>query len=277
MECAEVVPIYKKNDQKYKSNYRPISLISNISKIYERCIQEQLDKHFSDLLSKYRCDFRHGYGTQNCPLAMIEKLRKIRDKKGSFAAVLTDLSKAFDCIPHNPLIARLSAYGFGRKSLIFISAYLKIRKQKTRIGSAFSDYLNILFGVPQGSILGPILFMIFLSDLFYIYNDFDYARYADGTTPYVCKENYAEANEFLEPTFNNIFAWFNNNGLVANSGKSNSLVSPYEKISLKILGFTVEFSPCELLLGITIDSEVTSQKHIISLCSNARNLVPLQE
>ena len=116
------------------------------------------------------------------------------------------------------------------------SAYLKSRKQRTRIGSAFSDYLNILFGVPQGSILGPILFIIFLSDLFYIYNDLDYANYADDTTPYVCRQNYAEAIEFLEPTINNIFAWFKNNGLVANSGKSHFLVSPYEKISLKILG-----------------------------------------
>ena len=117
---------------------------------------------------------------------MIEKLGKIRDKKGIFTAVLTDLSKAFGCIPHNLLIAKLSAYGFDRKSLIFISAYLKIRKHKTRIGSAFSDYLNILFGVPQGSILGPILFIIFLSDLTYIYNGLDYVSYADDTTPYVC-------------------------------------------------------------------------------------------
>ena len=151
---------------------------------------------------------------------MIEKLRKIGDKKGIFAAVLTDLSKTFDCITHNLLIAKLSAYGFDRKSLMFILAYLKSRKQRTRIGSAFSDYLNILFGVPQGSILGPILFIIFLSDLFYIYNDLDYANYADDTTPYVCRQNYAEAIEFLEPTINNIFAWFKNNGLVANSGKS---------------------------------------------------------
>ena len=78
---------------------------------------------------------------------------KLEVKKVS---LLTDLSKAFDCIPHNLLIAKLSAYGFDRKSLTFISAHLKSRKQKTRIGSAFSDYLNILFGAPQRSILGPI-------------------------------------------------------------------------------------------------------------------------
>ena len=195
-------------------------------------MQEQLDEYFSDLLSKYQCGFRQGYGTQNCLLAMIEKLRKIRDKKGIFAAVLIDLSKAFDCIPHNLLIAKLSAYGFDRKPLMFISAYLKSRKQRARIGSAFCDYLNILFGVHLGSILGPILFIIFLPNLFYIYNDLDYASYTDDITPYVCRQNHAEAIKFLEPTINNIFAWFKNNGLVANSGKSHFLVSPYEKISL---------------------------------------------
>ena len=175
MNCAEVVPIYKRNDKNDKSNYRPISLLSNISKVYERCTLEQLDEYFGDLLSKYQCGFRQSYGTQNCILAIIEKLRKIRDKKGIFAAVLRDLSKAFDYIPHNLLIAKLSAYGFDRKSLIFISPYLKSRKQKSRIDSAFSDYLNILFGVPQGFLLGPILSIILLSDLFYIYNDLDYA------------------------------------------------------------------------------------------------------
>ena len=148
MKCAKVVPIYKKNDKKDKSNYRSISLLSNISKVYERCMQEKLDEYLMNI-------------TQNCLLAMIEKLRKITDKKGIFVAVLTDLSKAFDCIPHHLLIAKLSAYGFDRKSLMFISANLKSRKQRTRIGSVFSDYLNILFGVPQGSILGPILFIIF--------------------------------------------------------------------------------------------------------------------
>ena len=113
--------------------------------------------------------------------------------------------------------------------MIFISTYLKSRKQKTRVGSAFSDYLNILFGVPQGTILGTILFIIFLSDLFYIYNDLNYRSYADDTTPYVCGQNYAEAIEFLEPTMNNIFPWFNHNELVVNPGKSHFLGSVCEK------------------------------------------------
>ena len=117
---------------------------------------------------------------------MIEKLRKIRDEKGVFAAVLTDLSKAFDCIPHQLLIAKLSAYGFDMKSIAFIFVYLKNRKQKAKIGSTLSECLNILFGVSQGFILGPLLFLIFIADLFYLNYDLDFASFGDDTTPYCC-------------------------------------------------------------------------------------------
>ena len=119
-------------------------------------------------LSKDQCGFRKGLGTQHCLLVMIEKLRKIRDDKRVFAAVFTDLLKAFDCISHELLIAKLNAYRFDVKSLKFILAYFTNRKQKTKIGSSFSDFLNILFGVPQGSILGPLLFIIYICGIWNI-------------------------------------------------------------------------------------------------------------
>ena len=147
--------------------------------------------------------------------------------------------------------------------MTFISAYLKIRKQKTRIKSAFTDYMNVLFGVPRRSILGPILFIIFLTDLFYIYNDLYYASYTDDTTRYLCRQNSAEAIEFLELTINNIFTCFKQNRLVANSDRSNFLISPYKKISLKILYSIVKSSLCKGLLGITNDSELIFHKRIM--------------
>ena len=103
LKLAKVAPVFKKSEKKDKSNHRPVSILSNISKIYERCIQRQLNEYFANFLSKYQCGFRQRFSTQHRLLVMIEKLTKIRDEKGAFAAVLTDLSKAFDCIPHNYL------------------------------------------------------------------------------------------------------------------------------------------------------------------------------
>ena len=115
---------------------------------------------------------------------MIEKLRKSLDSGGSSAALLTDLSKAFDCLPHDLLIAKLHAYGIKKGSLKLLFSYLKNRKQRVRLNNTYSEWIDILFGVPQGSILGPLLFNIFLCDLFLFLYDIPVANYADDNTPY---------------------------------------------------------------------------------------------
>ena len=190
------------------------------------------------------------------PFSNGRKSERIRSNKGVFAAVLTDLSKAFDCIPHCLLIAKLDAFGFDKKSLSFISGYLKHRKQKTKVGSEFSDFLNILFVVPQGMILGSILFIIFIADLFFINNDIDFASYADDTTRYVCGKNLSEVINFLESNGTNVFKWFHENGLIANSSKSHLLISPYEMKSVQIQNSCIKASSSEELLEIKIDSNL---------------------
>ena len=128
--------------------------------------------------------FSKRFSAQHCLLTMIEKWKKCLDNKGYCGALLTDLSKAFDCIPHNLLLAKLSAYGLDISSVTYIKDYLSHRKQKVKINNVFSNYTEILFGVPQGSILGPLLFNIFLSDLFLFLPDTDIISYADDNTPY---------------------------------------------------------------------------------------------
>ena len=115
---------------------------------------------------------------------MIEKWRKLLDAGGAFGALLTDLSKAFDCLPHELLIAKLHAYGVDVPSLKLLHSYLTKRMQRVKLNGTYSLWSEILFGVPQGSILGPLLFNIFLCNLFQFFPDVDIANYADDNTPH---------------------------------------------------------------------------------------------
>ena len=135
-------------------------------------------------MSKFQCGFRARYSAQHCLLAMLEKWKSAVDNKKTFGALLTDLSKAFDCLSHDLLLAKLNAYGFNLPALRLIQSYLSKRKQRTKINSEFSSWEEILFGIPQGSILGPLLFNIYLCDLFFEMNDVDFASYADDNTPF---------------------------------------------------------------------------------------------
>ena len=179
-----------------------------------------------NIFSKYQCGFRKSFSTQHALLVMLEKMKITRDRKGFCAAVLTGLSKAFDCICHDLLIAKLNAYGLERNTLKLIYDYLSNRSQKAKVGSSFGTYLDIVYGVPQGSTLGPLLFNIDLCDLLFENYSSDFANFADDTIPYECGHLFNEVIDNLEATTEKVFEWLSFYNLKANTSKCHLFVSP---------------------------------------------------
>ena len=156
---------------------------------------------------------------------MTEKFKESIHKCPAFGALLTDLLKTFDCIDHTLLIAKLSAFGVSPLSLTLLYSYLSNRTQRIKINGNFSDRTDIELGVPQGSILGPILFNIKMIDLFYECQDSSIENYADDTTPYSCATDMTSVAMELQAYATKLFLWFKKNHLKANPGKSHILLS----------------------------------------------------
>ena len=178
---------------------------------------------------------------------------------------MTDLSKAFDCLSHDLLIAKLNAYGFHKNSLKLVYSYLSNREQRVKINDTYSSFGEILFGVPQGSILGPLLFIIFICDMFYFLEDFGIANYADDSTPYSAKSNHKLVIEELEKSSSILFKWLQSNYMKVNTDKSHLLLSGNTKLISNIDNNLIESEQEQVLLGITIDSNLSFEKHINNL------------
>ena len=197
---------------------------------------------------------------------MTEKRRKCLDKGGISRDLLKDLSKAFDCILHDLLIAKIAVYGFGYQSLRIMESFLSNRQQRTKINNAFSRYLEIIYGGPQGSILGPLLFNVYICDIFFDIIECDIASYADDNTPYNLDFSLDNVINNLEKSIKNLLNWFRENHMKANADKCHLLVSSNESCTAKIEDFSIRNSTEEKLLGVKFDSNFSFENHVTSLC-----------
>ena len=221
-------------------------------------------------LSMYLCGFRKNMSAQNCLLVMLKTFRSCLDNKGSCGVLLTDLSKAFDCLNHELLIAKLNSYGFDFKSLNLINSYLTNRKQRVRVNSIYSSWSNIIFGVPQGSILGPLLFNIYLNDIFLFFKNSNIANYADDNSPFACKDDTENVILQLENDTKTLLNWVSQNGLKANPYKFHLLLSDSNpEYFVKVEDFDILNSTNKKLLGITIDNKLSFDEHVGLLCNKA--------
>ena len=272
LKSAEIRPIHKKGDVTDKGNYRPISLLPAMSKVFERILFDQINTHFSNIFSPFLCGFRSGHSTQHAILNILLKWQKCLDEKGIVGTVLMDLSKAYDCLSHELLIAKLAAYGFSKKSLRLVYSFLKGRKQRVKIGKNVSNCLELIQGVPQGSILGSILFNIFINDFFLFIMKTILCNFADDNTISACDFSLEIVIRHLTADLERAIYWYKINSLVANPKKFQMIFFgisiPQE---LNVAGVNLVETETVRLLGIDIDKKLSFEYHIKNLCKFVNN------
>ena len=251
LNSADISPLFKKHDRFSKNNYRPVSILPTLSKLYEKILYMQIYNYFNNIFSKYICGFRKGHSTRHCLLFMLENLRKALDNRLKIGILLTDLSKAFDSISHDLLIAKLHAYGFSRNALTLIHDYLSDRKQRTKVGDTFSTWRYIMYDVPQGSILGPLLFNIYINDLFLFSTGFKIANYADDCSPFEFSGTTNDVILKLENDAIILMQWFKNNYMKLNPDKCDMILCDNDhNLNISLGNEHVPNSECEEILGI---------------------------
>ena len=272
LKKGNISSILKKGDAFDKKNYRPISILPSLSKIFERLIEKQVKPYTNSFLSSLLCGYREGYSTQHALLWLVENCKKALDQKMNTGAVFIDLSKAFDCLNHDLLIAKLDAYGFTRQALKYIKSYLRDRKQRVKMNGSYSEWRNINHGVPQGSVLGPLLFNIYINDLFISVSNSLICNYADDTTIYVSDYRNEEIIRKLEIDTAILSEWFRDNSMKVNAEKCHLMFFSNTKstnIEIKINNEVIHESPEEKLLGIIFDKTLSFKAHVTSLYKKA--------
>ncbi len=275
LKCADLTPIFKKLECILVKNYRPVSILPVVSKIFERIMQKQINLYCEKYLSPYLCGFRKGYNAQYALMSMVEKWKLYLDKKGHAGAILMDLSKAFDTINHELLIAKLGAYGFNNDALKIVHNYLSDRWQRTKINISFSTWSELLMGVPQGSVLGPFLFNIYINDLFCKIKNTHPCNFADDTSLNAFDMSLENLILNLENDTLSAIIWFEDNFMKLNEDKCHFIIAANtnEHLWVKVGEKLIWESSEEKLLGVTIDKNLNFNTHLSILCSKVNQKV----
>ena len=235
---------------------------------------KQLNGFFEHLFAPQLSGFRKNHNCSNVLLDFIEKCKTHKDKNEIYCTILTDLSKAFDCLPHNLLIAKMKAYGVQDQALKLICNYFYERLQRVKLGNERSEWCVITKGAPQGSLIGPFAFNIHINDLIHKLSTVsDVFNYADDTTVSCSGPSYAIVEQNMKYVISFMTDWFLRNQMKVNPDKFQLIVfdkgHTCKEYEIKIDSQCIRSQECVKLLGLTIDQNLTFSKHISELCKRA--------
>ena len=209
-------------------------------------------------------------------LRLVEDWKMALDQHKCVAAILMDLSKAFDCLPHGLLLAKLEAYGLSGRAVELLGSYLRDRQQRIKLGPHTSNWADLIKGVPQGSILGPLLFNVFLNDIFYFVHDSALYNYADDNKLSYIHSDCKVLKDVLQKDSETLIEWFNFNSMKANPDKFQAICHG-KKANENITSFHISNTDiqCEdnvTLLGVNIDFLLKFDSHVTDICKKKASI-----
>ena len=292
LKISKVIALHKKKSQYLPDNYRPISLLSCIDKIFEKLLHKRfikfIEQHKIIILEQY--GFLKYHSTVLALIESIDNIRKLIENGEYVLAIYLDLKKAFDTVDHNILLGKLEHYGIRGHANKLIRSYLSNRIQYTTVNGINSDKQEITMGVPQGSVLGPLFFLIYVNDIVNVLKHEKTTLFADDTSVLINDKNIERLKQKSEESLKNIYEWLLSNRLSLSWEKTFFVVfhSPKKRRNffneLKVYDFTIKRVTCVKYLGMYIDENLKWDKHVNNLCNlltknfhmfySIRNLLP---
>ena len=283
LKIARVTPIFKKGDKHEISNYRPISVLSLINKLFEKIIHKRLYKYPTkcNIIYQYQFGFREGHSTVQALTEITDRIKNAIDNKMLTCGIMIDLTKAFDTVNHNILLKKLYNYGLRGNVYKLFKSYLTNRKQYVKIKNENSDLKSISCGVPQGSVLGPLLFIIYINDLAYNCKEGIFRIFADDTGIFCHSHDLNSLIVKAKIVLKHIMEWFKLNKLTLNISKTCFIIfrsNRYNSInipdSITYDNITIFRESQAKYLGLILDEHLNWNAHITDLCNKLKRLFP---
>ena len=275
LKRAIVVPIHKSGSKCHSNNYRPICVLPLVSKIFEKCFSARLVNYLSgfNIISSQQFGFQKSICTADAILDFVEFAYTALNQKEHSFGIFIDMRKAFDTVSHDILLKKLYKYGIRGAPHKWLASYLHNRTQRVKVGTALSGARLVTCGVPQGSVLGPLLFLLYVNDMTNVFDGAHFTLFADDTTVACSDASYSTLIENANLGLSKLYDWTVNNRLSLNESKTAAILLSNRKHAVEvpsilcINGVQIDFVGSARFLGIELDTNLTFKYHVQHICS----------